>query len=97
MDLACTFVFSTLVVATTVKMVRDIVEILMEATPADVDAVALAAALQKLDGVQGVHRLHVWALSVGKNALTCHVAAKQGADTRRVSRAENARLYGSVI
>ncbi|GAQ87317.1 Zn2+ transporter [Klebsormidium nitens] len=94
-DLACTFLFSTLVVGTTVKMVRDIVEILMEATPHDVDADALEAALQKLDGVRGVHRLHVWALSVGKNALTCHVAAKQGADTRKVLR-EASELCSSI-
>jgi zinc transporter 2 len=84
-DLACTFLFSTLVIATTVKILRDILEILMECTPREIDAAEVEAALLQLDGVQGLHELHIWAVSVGKNVLACHVAAKQGADIKRVS------------
>ena len=49
------------------------IEILMEATPDDVEVDEVQAAFEKVENVVDVHDLHIWALTQGKNTLTCHV------------------------
>lgn len=83
-DPICTIAFSAMVLATTYNMIREIVEILMESTPREIDASALEAGLLKLDGVVEVHELHIWAITVGRSLLACHIQASAQADTNDV-------------
>jgi zinc transporter 2 len=46
-DLVCTLLFSLLVLATTIQMLRNIVEILMESTPREIDAAAVESGLSR--------------------------------------------------
>lgn len=55
------------------RLLREAVDVLLEATPSDVDVAALRDGLSKVAGVAGVHDLHVWALTSGFNALSAHV------------------------
>lgn len=55
------------------RLLREAVDVLLEATPADVDVAALRDGLSEVAGVAGVHDLHVWALTSGFNALSAHV------------------------
>jgi zinc transporter 2 len=73
LDPILTFTFSIVVLATTGKLLRDIVDIVMERCPRDVDAAQLASGLASLPGVASVHDLHIWALVPGKTVLTVHV------------------------
>ena len=52
---------------------------LLEGTPADVDVAALREAMLKVEGVAGVHDLHVWSLSSGLNAMSAHVVIRDAA------------------
>ncbi|KAJ4807565.1 zinc transporter [Rhynchospora pubera] len=72
-DLVCTLIFSVIVLITTIKMLRDILEVLMESTPREIDATKLEEGLCQLEGVVAVHELHIWAITVGKVLLACHV------------------------
>ncbi|KAF5206350.1 Zinc transporter [Thalictrum thalictroides] len=83
-DLVCTLGFSLLVLLTTVSMVRDIYFVLMDCTPAGIDAVKLETGLKRVVGVRDVHDLHVWAISVGKFLLSCHVIAEQGVSSNEI-------------
>lgn len=53
-------------------LLKDAVGVLLEGTPADVDLKHLRESLEKLEGVSGVHDLHVWSLTSGVNAMSCH-------------------------
>ena len=64
--------------ATTSRLLRDIVDIVMERAPRGLDAMAVSRALQALPGCAGVHDLHIWALMPGKTVLTVHVQAAGG-------------------
>ena len=55
------------------QIVRDTIAILMEGTPRGVDLAQMQEAMLQVPGVQGVHDLHVWALSDGFRLLTAHV------------------------
>lgn len=80
-DLLCTFFFSVIVLGTTIKLIRDILEVLMESTPREVDAGALQRGLMDIEGVIAVHELHIWAITVGKVVLACHVMIRPDADS----------------
>ncbi|MBX3295761.1 MAG: cation transporter [Acidobacteria bacterium] len=53
-------------------LLKDAVGVLIEGTPADVNIAALRESLSQIDGVAGVHDLHVWSLTSGVNAMSVH-------------------------
>jgi cobalt-zinc-cadmium efflux system protein len=55
------------------SLVREAVDVLMEAVPAHVDVDALRRALERVPGTEEVHDLHVWSLTTGRCALSAHV------------------------
>ncbi|XP_061983859.1 metal tolerance protein 1-like [Populus nigra] len=83
-DLICTLVFSIIVLGTTISMLRNILEVLMESTPREIDATTLEKGLCEMDEVVAVHELHIWAITVGKCLLACHVMIKPDADADMV-------------
>ncbi|CAM8967129.1 unnamed protein product [Rhodiola kirilowii] len=72
-DLICTIIFSVLALSATITMLRNVFAILMEGTPDDINVTELEADLKGIKGVQEIHDLHVWALTAGKNIMSCHV------------------------
>ncbi|XP_077245057.1 zinc transporter [Tasmannia lanceolata] len=79
-DLICTLIFSVIVLGTTIRMLRNILEVLMESTPREIDATRLEKGLCEVDGVVAIHELHIWAITVGKVLLACHVTIMPDAD-----------------
>jgi cobalt-zinc-cadmium efflux system protein len=64
--------------------------ILSEASPSHIDVTELRSALCAVDGVTGVHDLHVWTLVPGKDMVTAHLASC--GDSARVLAAARAVL-----
>ncbi|XP_010533531.1 PREDICTED: metal tolerance protein A2-like [Tarenaya hassleriana] len=83
-DLICTLVFSVIVLGTTIRMLRNILEVLMESTPREIDATRLEEGLCEMNEVVAVHELHIWAITVGKVLLACHVKIRPEADADMV-------------
>ncbi|XP_027335032.1 metal tolerance protein 1-like isoform X3 [Abrus precatorius] len=79
-DLICTLIFSVIVLGTTINMLRNILEVLMESTPREIDATQLEQGLLNMEDVVAVHELHIWAITVGKILLACHVKIRREAD-----------------
>lgn len=61
------------IVPRTWSLLRQSVDILLEATPAHIDLLELARAMGAVAGVRAVHDLHVWTLTSGKHAMSGHV------------------------
>ena len=74
-DPICTFLFSVIVVCTTIPIVNGLIKILMEGTPSGINLKKLKEDLEKVPGAGEVHDLHVWALSVGKSAMSAHISS----------------------
>ncbi len=55
------------------KLVRDAVDVLLEATPAHVDMAECRKLMLQVEGVVAVHDLHVWTISSGIYALSAHL------------------------
>jgi cobalt-zinc-cadmium efflux system protein len=95
LDPLASILIAVVIVWTVVGIVREALDILLEATPRDVDVNALVAAMSSVRGVRGVHDLHVWSLTQNLRALSAHlvtddVTISEGA---RVQRQINALLH----
>ncbi len=72
---------SLLILVSAWRLVRDSVEVLLEGTPAHVNLSLMKQELCKVTGVDSVHDLHVWTLTSGVHAMTCHaVVQEEGSD-----------------
>ena len=54
-------------------IIKETVEILLEGTPRDVDVNAIVRDLGRIDGVRGVHDLHVWSITQSMRSLAAHI------------------------
>jgi len=61
------------IVPRTWSLLRQAVHILMEGTPPEIDMVMLESALKEIPGVLAIHDLHVWTITSGLDAMSCHV------------------------
>jgi len=75
-DPICTLIFSVIVLFTTVNLMRDLLSVLMESVPSNLDYTEIALALKRLTDVAQVHDLHVWNLSLGKPSLSVHLLVR---------------------
>jgi cobalt-zinc-cadmium efflux system protein len=54
-------------------IVRETADILLESTPRDVDVGAMVSDIMQIQGVRGIHDLHVWSISRGLRTLSAHI------------------------
>ena len=76
-DPICTFLFSILVMITTIPIFRDCMRMLMESSPTDIEVVKVYNAIQEMPGVCEVHDFHLWSLSDEKPILTAHIVSNE--------------------
>jgi cobalt-zinc-cadmium efflux system protein len=72
-DPAASLVVAVIIVVEAYRLLRASVDVLLEASPADLDLAELTAAMGRVPGVADVHDLHVWSLSSDVRALSAHV------------------------
>jgi cobalt-zinc-cadmium efflux system protein len=72
-DPLISLLISVVIVVGAVKLVRDAVDVLLEAVPSHVDMAAVKELLVKVQGVRDVHDLHVWTIASGMYALSAHL------------------------
>ncbi|NJC96640.1 MAG: cation transporter [Anaerolineales bacterium] len=54
-------------------ILRDAVDILLEAKPRDIDSTKLVEDMLEVDGVLGVHDLHIWSITQGMRTMSAHI------------------------
>ncbi|KAM6900061.1 proton-coupled zinc antiporter SLC30A2 [Xenentodon cancila] len=94
-DPICTFLFSILVLCTTVTIMRDILLVLMEGTPSGVKYSEVLDHLSAVKGVTAVHNLHIWALTMNQAVLSAHVAIDDSVDAQTVLREMTQACFSS--
>ncbi len=73
LDPAVSLAISAVVVWSAWRLVREAVDILLEAVPAHLDLAEVLHAMEEIEGVTAVHDLHIWTISSGLHALSAHV------------------------
>ncbi|ANH94431.1 MULTISPECIES: cation diffusion facilitator family transporter [unclassified Streptomyces] len=72
-DPVASLAIGLLIVPRTVKLLRETLDVLLEAAPKNVDMDEVRAHILALDGVEDVHDLHAWTITSGLPVLSAHV------------------------
>jgi cobalt-zinc-cadmium efflux system protein len=83
-DPAASALVALLVVHAAWSLVKEAAGVLMESAPGHLDVDEVRTAMAGVDGVAGVHDLHVWTITSGHECLSGHVVARAGQDPHRL-------------
>ena len=72
-DPAVSVLIGALIIFSSWGILRETMNLLLEGTPRGIEPQAVIDSLGAIDGVQGVHHLHIWALGPSSPALSCHL------------------------
>ena len=75
-DALASLVVAVLIVPRTVALLRDSLDVLLEATPRGVDLERVRGRILEAPGVSDVHDLHAWTITSGMNVVSAHVVLK---------------------
>jgi cobalt-zinc-cadmium efflux system protein len=78
-DALASLVVAILIVPRTVALLRDSLDVLLEATPRGVDLDHVRGHILDAPGVSDVHDLHAWTITSGMNVVSAHVVLKPDA------------------
>jgi cobalt-zinc-cadmium efflux system protein len=72
-DAVASVVIAALIIPRTLALLRDSVDVLLEATPKGVDMAEVERHILEAPGVREVHDLHAWTITSGMNVVSAHV------------------------
>jgi len=72
-DPVLSLVIAALILWSSIGIVRETLNILLEGTPRGISLAAIRSGMEEVEGVIDVHDLHVWSLGSQSSAMACHV------------------------
>jgi cobalt-zinc-cadmium efflux system protein len=79
-DAVASVMIALLIIPRTWRLLREAVDILLEATPKGLDLEIVRSHIRQAAGVADVHDLHAWTITSGVNVVSAHVVLRPGAD-----------------
>ncbi len=76
-DPIASIIMTALIVRGAWRLVRESVDILLEATPSHISTGAVRAQLAAIPGIESVHDLHVWTVTSGMVAMSAHAIVRE--------------------
>ncbi|MFJ6631915.1 cation diffusion facilitator family transporter [Streptomyces sp. NPDC091376] len=76
-DPIASLAIGVMIVPRTVKLLRETLNVLLEAAPKGVDMAEVREHIRALPGVEDVHDLHAWTITSGMPVLSAHVVVAQ--------------------
>ena len=78
LDPIVSIVVAVIIVAATWRLLRQTLDMALQAVPATIDAERVREHLSRVKGVAAVHDLHIWPMSTTETALTAHLVMPAG-------------------
>jgi cobalt-zinc-cadmium efflux system protein len=79
-DAVASAVIGLLIIPRTLGLLRDAIDVLLEASPKGLDMRLVRSHILQAAGVADVHDLHAWTVTSGMNVISAHVVLDPGAD-----------------
>lgn len=79
-DPLVSILIGVLVLASSWRVLRESLGVLLEAAPEGIDPERVGRAMAAVEGVSEVHDLHIWTITSGFPALSAHVLVPEGED-----------------
>jgi cobalt-zinc-cadmium efflux system protein len=86
-DALVSILISVLIAASAWSILRESVDVLLEAAPSDIDTEEVGYAMAATPGVEQVHDLHIWQITSGFPTLSAHVLVGPDSDCHAIRRA----------
>lgn len=83
-DPIVSILISILIVASAWSVLKESVDVLLEAAPKGIDTQEVGMAMAGVDGVEQVHDLHIWQITSGFPSLSAHVLVGADLDCHRI-------------
>ena len=74
-------------------LIREATNVLLEGTPSHINLASVESEIRAAGGVEGVHDLHVWTITSGREALSAHVIHAPGTSQPGLLKELRARLH----
>jgi cobalt-zinc-cadmium efflux system protein len=68
---------AALIVRSAWHLVRESVDVLLEATPAHISSDAVRRRMEGIEGIESVHDLHIWSVASGMIAMSAHAIVRE--------------------
>ena len=78
-DPIVSLVVSIIILGGSFGLVKEAVDVLLEAVPSHLDVAAIEKAMGEVARVKAVHDLHVWTIATGMYALSAHIVVERAA------------------
>jgi cobalt-zinc-cadmium efflux system protein len=72
-DPIVSFLIAATIVWSAIRLCKEAVDVLLEGAPRHIAVSDVAEVLEKVPGVDAVHDLHIWTITSGLVALSCHI------------------------
>jgi len=95
-DAIASLVIAAMIVPRALSLLKDVVEVLLESSPGDVDLAELRAHIISTPGVKDVHDLHVWTITSGMPVMSAHVVVDDDVTAMDEAHAVLDRLRGCL-
>lgn len=93
LDPAISLAIAAIVLISTWGLLRESLDLALDAVPKGIDPRAVETYLASLPGVAEVHDMHIWGLSTTEVALTAHLVIPKGSDGDALLRTATAELH----
>jgi cobalt-zinc-cadmium efflux system protein len=91
-DPIASIVVTLMVVRSAWRLVREAVNVLLEASPTHISMGRVREGLQGIEGIESVHDLHVWTVTSGMVAMSAHAIVPEPAENQKVLEAAVAAM-----
>lgn len=85
-------IVAVVILISTWNLLHDSLRLTLDGVPTSIDSQKVVEAIRALPGVDGVHHIHIWAISTTENALTAHIVLKQPESMQEVKHLIRHRL-----
>lgn len=90
LDPIMSFFIGAIIIMGSIRILRESGRILLEGVPRGIDVHEVADEIASVDGVESVHKLHIWSICSNISALSAHI------DTSSEDRAERQRIIKEI-
>lgn len=71
-DPAASIIVALIIMRSGFYVTKDSIQVLMEGTPKNIKVEDIIKTIENVPGIKSIHDLHVWSITSGHNALSCH-------------------------
>lgn len=83
-DPVASAIIGALVLYSAWGLIKETTAVLMQSVPRGIDVASMVHALNGIEGVLGVHDVHVWSMNQQRTVGSCHLRVQAGASQERV-------------